>query len=225
MKFGIIIFPGSNCDMDCFYVLDSIIRVDVKYIWHKDKNPDKVDCIILPGGFSYGDYLRAGAIASFSPVRDFILKHNEEKKPILGICNGFQILLELGLLNGALIKNKNLKFICKDIYLKCITNETPFTSLMEKNAVYKMPIAHEQGCFYTNNQPNIENQIAFKYVNQNGEINEESNPNGSCNNIAGITNENKNILGLMPHPERASAEFLGNKDGLLIFKSIIHYYG
>ena len=216
MKFAVIVFPGSNCDNDAYYVVEKHLGLSVDFVWHKDNNLDSYDCIIIPGGFSYGDYLRAGAVARFSNIMEEIKKASIKGKLIIGICNGFQILVESGLLPGALITNNSTSFISKNINLQVVNNESIFTSNYVKNETISMPIAHKQGNYYANSellaQLKDNNQIAFKYTN---------NPNGSCDDIAGIFNDKKNILGMMPHPERAAENILGSQDGIKIFESMI----
>ena len=216
MKFAVIVFPGSNCDYDAYYVIKTHLGLSVDFVWHKDNNLSDYDCIIIPGGFSYGDYLRAGAIARFSNIMEEIKKAAKQGKSIIGICNGFQILVESGLLPGALITNQSTSFISKTIKLKVANNESIFTNCYLKNENISMPIAHKQGNYYANSELlkklKANNQIAFKYT---------ANPNGSCHDIAGIFNDKKNILGMMPHPERAAENILGSKDGIKIFESII----
>lgn len=228
--FGIVIFPGSNCDHDCYHVLRQVFNQDVQFIWHKEERIDKkFRVIILPGGFSYGDYLRTGAIARFSPVMKAVERFAKNGGLVLGICNGFQILLEAGLLSGAMMRNKDLKFICKNVYVKVEKTDIPYTKACKKSQVLKIPIAHAEGNYYAD--PEIlksleENrQIVFRYSTRNGEITEESNPNGAVNNIAGICNKEGNILGMMPHPERCSEMVIGNEDGRLIFESLIEVIG
>jgi len=224
MRFGIIVFPGSNCDQDCFYVVKDILNQPVEYIWHKDIRLNDFDCIILPGGFSYGDYLRTGAIARFSPIMKQVSRFAQRGGLVIGICNGFQILLEAGLLPGAMLRNKNLHFICKYVYVKTENNKTPFTNLCNRNQILKIPIAHNEGNYYIDKDglKKLERnkQVTFRYCNQDGNVNKESNPNGALANIAGIINKEGNILGMMPHPERSSEEILGSEEGSLIFKSI-----
>ena len=216
MKFAVIVFPGSNCDYDAYYVIKKHLNIHVDFIWHQDSDLDQYNCIIIPGGFSYGDYLRAGAIAQFSNIMSAIKNASKKGKAIIGICNGFQILVESGLLPGALITNNSTRFISKNIELQVLDNNSLFTNQYTHNEIINMPIAHKQGNYYIDDvllkrlQDN--NQIAFKY---------KDNPNGSCFNIAGIFNAEKNILGMMPHPERASEDLLGSKDGIKIFQSII----
>ena len=216
MKFAVIVFPGSNCDNDAYYVVEKHLGLSVDFVWHKDNNLDGYDCIIIPGGFSYGDYLRAGAVARFSNIMEEIKKASIKGKLIIGICNGFQILVESGLLPGALITNNSTSFISKNINLQVVNNESIFTSNYVKDETISMPIAHKQGNYYANSellaQLKDNNQIAFKYTN---------NPNGSCDDIAGIFNDKKNILGMMPHPERAAENILGSQDGIKIFESMI----
>ena len=224
MKFGVVVFPGSNCDQDCFYVVREILKQPVRYIWHKENRLDSVDCVILPGGFSYGDYLRTGAIARFSPVMKPIIDFAHQGGIVIGICNSFQILLESGLLPGAMLRNTNLHFICKYLYIKTENIKTPFTTSCHKNQILKIPIAHNEGNYYINEQglEDLEKnrQVVFRYCNAQGETDKKSNPNGSLANIAGIINREGNVLGMMPHPERSSEAELGSADGLLIFKSI-----
>lgn len=224
MKFGVVIFPGSNCDKDMIYVLSNILKQEVVELWHKDRDLKQCDFIILPGGFSFGDYLRSGAIAKFSPIMQEIITFANNGGYVLGICNGFQILTESGLLPGVLMHNNSHKFICKNIFLKTISKSTKITSLYKDEAI-KIPIAHGEGKYFADEktlQSLAENdQILFKYSDMNGKINSESNPNGSSNNIAGVCNENRNVFGMMPHPERASDIELKNTDGLTLFKSIL----
>ena len=216
MKCAVIVFPGSNCDYDAYYVIKHHLNIDVNFVWHKDSNLTQYDLIIIPGGFSYGDYLRAGAIARFSNIMDAIKLEAKKGKAVIGICNGFQILVESGLLPGALITNNSTNFISKSIKLKVVNNDSLFTNNFNNNQIIEMPIAHKQGNYFANNdllnQLEDNNQIAFKYLD---------NPNGSKFDIAGIFNDKKNILGMMPHPERASEKLLGSDEGLDIFKSII----
>ena len=224
MKFGVVIFPGSNCDKDMIYVLSNILKQEVVELWHKDRDLKQCDFIILPGGFSFGDYLRSGAIAKFSPIMQEIITFANNGGYVLGICNGFQILTESGLLPGVLMHNNSHKFICKNIFLKTISKNTKITNRYKDEAI-KIPIAHGEGKYFADEktlQSLAENdQILFKYSDMNGKINSESNPNGSSNNIAGVCNENRNVFGMMPHPERASDIELKNTDGLTLFKSIL----
>lgn len=226
MKFGVVTFPGSNCDQDMIYVLETILGKEVVNLWHKDTDLQGVDFVILPGGFSYGDYLRSGAIAKLSPIMGEVIRHANNGGYVMGICNGFQILTESGLLEGALLHNNNQKFICKNVYLKPASGSAAITKGLEDKA-YKIPIAHGEGRFYapaeTLERLKANDQILFRYCSENGEIDDENNPNGSLENIAGICNAGKNVFGMMPHPERAADEELANTDGLAMFKSILEY--
>ncbi|MCH2229381.1 MAG: phosphoribosylformylglycinamidine synthase subunit PurQ [Crocinitomicaceae bacterium] len=227
MKFGVVTFPGSNCDEDMVYVLESILDQKVERLWHKDTDLKGVDFVILPGGFSYGDYLRSGAIAKLSPIMGEVIKHANNGGYVMGICNGFQILTESGLLEGALLHNDNQKFICKNIHLKRVSGDTAITKALNATKAYQIPIAHGEGRFYASDEviERLENngQVLFKYCDANGEVNADNNPNGSINNIAGICNEGKNVFGMMPHPERAADEELANTDGREMFQSILQY--
>jgi phosphoribosylformylglycinamidine synthase len=227
MKFGIVVFPGSNCDQDCFYVIKDVLRQSVEYIWHGENQLDSLDCVVLPGGFSYGDYLRTGAIARFSSIMKPVIDFARRGGIVIGICNGFQILLEAGLLPGAMLRNTKVHFICKYVYIKTENNSTPFTHLCEEKQILKIPIAHNEGNYYINEEDlnNLENngQIVFRYCNALGKVDKESNPNGSLVNIAGIINKEGNVLGMMPHPERSSETVLGSDDGLYIFKSVVKW--
>ena len=227
MKFGIVVFPGSNCDMDLIYVLESIMKRKVVKLWHKDTNLQQVDFIILPGGFSFGDYLRSGAIAQFSPIMSEVIGFANAGGHVMGICNGFQILTECGLLPGALLHNDSHKFICKNIFLKTITNRSLVTN-KSLDTPLKIPIAHGEGKYFADDltlASLIENdQILFKYCDENGSVNTEANPNGSSLNIAGICNKDRNVFGMMPHPERASDIELSNQDGKIIFESILNSF-
>ncbi|WP_064094426.1 phosphoribosylformylglycinamidine synthase subunit PurQ [Rossellomorea aquimaris] len=217
MKFAVIVFPGSNCDIDMYHAIKDEIGEEVEYVWHDADNLEKYDGILLPGGFSYGDYLRSGAIARFSIVMKEVVKAAEEGKPVLGVCNGFQILLETGLLPGAMRRNDSLKFICKTVPLTVENNETMFTNAYEKGQVIQIPIAHGEGNYFCDEETMISlkenNQIVFTYSDEN--------PNGSVENIAGITNKEGNVLGMMPHPERAMDTLLGSEDGKKLFQSIV----
>lgn len=219
MKFAVIIFPGSNCDQDCVYVLRDILKQDVVEVFHETSLPEGVDCVVLPGGFSYGDYLRAGAIARFSKIMDDVVSFAKKEGFVIGICNGFQVLCEIGLLPGALTKNKSLSFICNEVYLKVVNNKTPFTSLYKEGEVIKLPIAHGEGCYISKNIQ--KEQIVFQYCDKDGNLTDKANPNGSIYNIAGIINAQRNVLGLMPHPERACEKILGSEDGIKLFMSLI----
>ena len=228
VKFGVVVFPGSNCDKDCLWAIKDITGEKADFIWHESKDIMKYDVIILPGGFSYGDYLRTGAIARFSKVMDavqkFVLKKN---KIVIGICNGFQILLEAGLLPGAMLVNKNLKFISKYIHLSVENNKTAFTGKCVRGQVLRVPIAHGEGNYFCDEKTLnsiIENdQVVFRYCDERGKINDGSNPNGSLYNIAGIMNKKGNVMGMMPHPERAMTGRLGSTDGNLVFQSIVNH--
>ena len=227
MKCGVVVFPGSNCDHDCFHILRHVFKLDTEWIWHKDNvNLSKFDLIVLPGGFSYGDYLRAGAIAQFSSVMKEVIQFANSGGIVLGICNGFQVLVEAGLLPGALIQNCTQKFICKTVSLRVENNSTPFSSECLEKSVLSIPIAHHQGSYFIDpeglNQLEDNQQIVFRYCSSVGEVTDEFNPNGSVNNIAGIVNEGRNVMGLMPHPERCADPAWPNLDGQLIFKSIIY---
>jgi phosphoribosylformylglycinamidine synthase len=225
MKSSVIVFPGSNCDRDIAVALDKM-QFKNQMVWHKETKLPKSDLIVLPGGFSYGDYLRTGAIAGKSLIIDEVIKAANDGCLILGICNGFQILTETGLLKGTLLRNKKLKFINKDVQIKVVNNETKFSNKYKKDEVLKINIAHNEGNFFTDeghlNQLQKENLIAFKYCDEKGNINEQSNPNGSLENIAGIYNSKKNILGMMPHPERMTDKFISNTDGVNLFTSLLN---
>ena len=237
MKFGVVVFPGSNCDHDCYHVLKHVLNKETDFVWHKDKDVSKYDCIVLPGGFSYGDYLRTGAIARFSPVMDAVVKHADKGKLVIGICNGFQILLEAGLLPGAMLRNQSLKFVCKFVNLRVESTDSPFTQAMKNNGgvgarravplhLLRIPVAHGEGNYFTDEATlkdlNQNHQVLARYCDESGQTTPESNPNGSLENIAGICNKKRNVFGLMPHPERASEEELGSTDGRVIFESIIN---
>ena len=216
MRAAVIVFPGSNCDHDAYYVMRKVLNKDVDFIWHKEGSLGNYDFILIPGGFSYGDYLRAGAIARFSPIMEEVIRCANEGTPIMGICNGFQILIESGLLPGALINNKNVKFLSQNVTLKVASTNSIFTQDLKKGQKLDMPIAHRQGNFFVSDDVvkklQDDDQIAFTY---------SENPNGSMGDIAGIFNENRNVLGMMPHPERAAESILGSSDGLAIFESVI----
>jgi phosphoribosylformylglycinamidine synthase subunit PurQ / glutaminase len=224
MKFGVVVFPGSNCDADCYHAVKDMGH-EVEYIWHKDTDLKGSECIIIPGGFSYGDYLRSGAIARFSPVMDKVIEFANQGGYVIGICNGFQILLECGLLPGAMLRNNGLKFRCADSWLRVENVDTPFTNLLEQGQVIRVPVAHGEGNYYIDAEglKTLEEtgRIVFRYSTMDGEITVEANPNGSVHNIAGIVNEQGNVLGMMPHPERCIDELLGGTDGKLIFQSIV----
>ena len=227
MTFGVVVFPGSNCDDDMMHVLGDVMGQPVEKIWHKEKTLPDVDCIVLPGGFSYGDYLRCGAISRFSPVMQAVIEFANNGGYVFGICNGFQILCEAHLLPGALLRNANQKFICKNIYLKTMTNNSALTADLDLNQALKIPIAHAEGRYYADEATlkNLEDndQILFKYCDEKGNYTEGSNPNGTTMDIAGICNAKRNVFGMMPHPERASESVLGNADGRLMFQSLIEH--
>jgi len=224
VKFGIIVFPGSNCDHDAYHVISKHVGQPVDFVWHRDTNLDSYDALIIPGGFSYGDYLRAGALARFSPVMDSVKTFAATGRFVLGICNGFQILCEAGLLPGALIRNSNLHFICEHVTVRVETSDTPFTNEMSTGSVLQIPIAHAEGNYVCDDETLAELQrddrIVMRYCDQNGKITAAANPNGSRDNIAGICNRSRNVLGLMPHPERACEDLLGSSDGRDIFRSL-----
>lgn len=224
MKAGVIVFPGSNCDADTVHALEVTTGATVERIWHADPLPGQFDLIVLPGGFSYGDYLRTGAIAARAPVMAGVIEHAREGRLVLGICNGFQILVESGLLPGVLLENRSLKFICKDVHVKVETGASPFTSAFPKGAVIRLPIAHGMGNYFadeeTLDQLEKQGQVVLRYCDARGRITEDANPNGAARNIAGIVNSGGNVLGLMPHPERNAEAAIGSADGALIFSSI-----
>jgi phosphoribosylformylglycinamidine synthase I len=227
MKFGVVTFPGSNCDEDMVYVLQDIMGQKVERLWHKDTDLKGVDFVVLPGGFSYGDYLRSGAIARFSPIMGEVINHANRGGYVLGVCNGFQILTESGLLEGALLHNNNQQFICKNVHLKAVSQDAPITKGLDNSRTFKIPIAHGEGRFYAD-QTTLEriqanDQVLFTYCNAEGQVDEQSNPNGAVLNIAGITNAGKNVFGMMPHPERAADRYVANEDGKLIFESLLRY--
>ena len=227
MKFGVVTFPGSNCDQDMIYILQDVLKQEVVHLWHKDSDLQGADKVVLPGGFSFGDYLRSGAISRFSPIMNEVMAHASRGGYVLGICNGFQILTESGLLDGTLLHNNNQKFICKNVHLRAVSQEASISAGLKKDVAYKIPIAHGEGRYHASESVIKEleqnDQILFKYCNGNAEITDESNPNGSLNNIAGITNKKKNIFGMMPHPERASDAILSNSEGKEFFESILKY--
>lgn len=229
MKFGIIVFPGSNCDHDAYHVISKQVGQPVDFIWHKDTDLRSYDAVIIPGGFSYGDYLRAGALARFSPVMESVKKFAASGRLVLGICNGFQILCEAGLLPGALIRNRDLHFICEYVHVRVETTDTPFTNEMNRGSVLRLPIAHAEGNYVCDDATLMELQredrIVFRYCDPSGNITDAANPNGARDNIAGICNSTRNVMGLMPHPERAVDELLGSRDGLGIFESMLARVG
>ncbi len=225
-KFGVVVFPGSNCDHDAFYALHKLLEYDVNFLWHKDTDLKESDVIILPGGFSYGDYLRTGAIARFSPIMNSVIDFANNGGYVIGICNGFQILLEAGLLPGALLQNISLKFICKDVYLSVENYESNFTKGINDKTVLRLPIAHGDGNYFADESTLKElednNRIILTYSSKDGKVTNEFNPNGSLKNIAGIINKNGNVLGMMPHPERSCNPILAKTDGSLIFNALVN---
>lgn len=227
MNFAVLQFPGSNCDQDVVHVLRNVLGHSARLCWHKDQSLGEADAVIIPGGFSYGDYLRTGAIARFSPVMQAVQNFAAQGGPVLGICNGFQILCEAGLLPGALIRNRSLQFRCEQVFLQTATASSPFTNQIPAGKLLCVPIAHGEGCYFADAETlaklKANHQILWRYVNAKGEATEAANPNGSLENIAGVCNEQRNVAGLMPHPERASEAILGCADGRLVFESLLHW--
>ena len=226
MKCGILVFPGSNCDHDCYHILKHILNQETHRLWHKEEaNLESFDLVVLPGGFSYGDYLRPGAIASFSPIMNSVIRFAKSGGKVLGICNGFQVLLESGLLPGTMIQNQSRKFICKNVPIRVETIDTPFTRHCEESQVLEIPIAHHQGSYYIDSfslsQLEGNGQILFRYCDAKGQVSAESNPNGSVGSVAGVTNKQKNVMGMMPHPERCADPQLTGTEGQIIFHSLI----
>ncbi len=223
-KAAVVVFPGSNCDADCWHAINDVMKCPVEFVWHKEADLKGADLVILPGGFSYGDYLRCGAIARFSPVMKEVVRHARRGGPVIGICNGFQILLESGLLPGAMLRNRTLRFICRHVFLRTENNRTLFTRAFQPGEVVRIPIAHGEGNYvcdeHTLERLEENRQIVFRYCSENGETGDEFNPNGSLSHIAGIVNEQGNVLGMMPHPERASESILGSADGKRIWQSV-----
>ena len=224
MKFGIVILPGSNCDHDAMHVVRDVLGAGAEFLWHKETDLKGADCVIIPGGFAYGDYLRAGALAKFAPIMTSIRSHADSGGLVLGICNGFQVLTEAGLLPGALMRNAHLRFLSRDVHLLTEEADTPFTAEMTRGQVMRAPIAHGEGNYYASEEVLDElernRQVIFRYCDEEGRVTAASNPNGSARNIAGICNARRNVLGLMPHPERASESIIGNDQGLTMFRSI-----
>ncbi len=224
--FGVIVFPGSNCDHDAYHAIKHVMNCDVKFLWHKETDLSGIDFIIIPGGFSYGDYLRSGAIARFSPIMQEVVKFVEKGGPVMGICNGFQILLEAHLIPGAMLHNEQLRFVCKNTFMRCETTDSVFTNSLLKGQVFDIPVSHGEGNYFIESdglkslQDN--DQIVFRYCDADGNLTEEANFNGSVDHIAGICNTGRNVLGLMPHPERAMEKLLGAEDGKPIFESILN---
>ena len=226
MNFVVLQFPASNCDQDAVHVLRHVLGHSARFVWHKETSLGDADAVIVPGGFSYGDYLRCGAIARFSPVMQAVKQFADNGGPVLGICNGFQVLCEAGLLPGALIRNRSLQFRCEHVFVKTVTANSPFTNQIPDGKLMRIPIAHGEGCYFADEETlalmKVGNQILWQYVDAQGEPSDTANPNGSLQNIAGICNARRNVAGLMPHPERASEPLLGSADGRLIFESLIH---
>jgi phosphoribosylformylglycinamidine synthase subunit PurQ / glutaminase len=225
MKFAVVVFPGSNCDRDCFHVLSEVLDAPVEFVWHRDTDLADADCVVLPGGFSYGDYLRTGSIAKMSPLMGAVADFAGRGGPVLGICNGFQVLLETGLLPGAMLRNESLNFVCKDVHLRCASTRTPFSSHLQVGQIIELPIAHAEGNYFID-EPGLaelreHDQIVFEYSSPTGEVAEAFNPNGSVANIAGICNRAGNVVGMMPHPERAAEAVLGHEDGLGLFRAAV----
>ncbi len=225
---GILVFPGSNCDHDAYHAMAHVMNAEASFIWHKDVDLSNIDLLIIPGGFSYGDYLRTGAIARFSPVMQAVTEFAMKGNPILGICNGFQILLEAGLLPGAMLRNKELRYVCKYVHLRCETSSSPFTRNIEQGSVLQIPVAHGEGNYFTDEdrlkELQDQDRIIFRYCDAKGELTDATNFNGSTDHIAGICNKQRNVLGLMPHPERAMEAELGSDDGRIIFESILNEF-
>ncbi|MCM8775152.1 MAG: phosphoribosylformylglycinamidine synthase subunit PurQ [Candidatus Omnitrophica bacterium] len=224
MKAAVVVFPGSNCDTDCYHVLSNVMKTPVAYVWHKERILPKVDLVVLPGGFSYGDYLRTGAVARFSPAMEAVKKHADQGRYVIGICNGFQILLEAGLLPGAMLRNRTLRFVCRHVWLRVEDVHTVYTRKMAKGDILCIPIAHGEGNYYCDEDTlrlmQDESRILFRYCSEGGILGDAYNPNGSTDHIAGITNKKRNVLGMMPHPERASERILGSTDGRMIWESL-----
>ena len=227
MRFAVLQFPGSNCDQDCVHVLGNVLGQDADYLWHKEESIGDADAVVVPGGFSYGDYLRTGSIAQFSPVMNAVKAFANAGGLVIGICNGFQILCETGLLPGALVRNRSLQFRCETIFLKIPTADSPFTSEVPEGRLLRVPIAHGEGCYFADDEAlaklRADDQILFQYATETGDLTDEANPNGSLLNIAGICNEGRNVCGMMPHPERASENVLGAADGRRVFESMLRH--
>jgi phosphoribosylformylglycinamidine synthase len=225
MKFGVVVLPGSNCDHDALHVAHEVLGEQAEVLWHKETDLKGSDCVIIPGGFAYGDYLRAGALAKFAPIMESIRRHAENGGLVLGICNGFQVLTEVGLLPGALMRNQHLRFLSRDVHLRVEETDTPFTNAFPPNDVFRVPIAHGEGNYFADDATLDElernRQVIFRYCDESGRVTGDANPNGSARNIAGICNRNRNVLGMMPHPERCAESILGNAAGLEVFKSIV----
>jgi phosphoribosylformylglycinamidine synthase len=225
MKFAVVVFPGSNCDHDAYHAARHVLGQDAEFVWHKDTSLAGADAVILPGGFAHGDYLRTGAIARFSPIMQHVRAFAEQGGPVLGICNGFQVLLEAGLLPGAMLRNRSVKFHCEHVFIRVEQVDTPFTAACEPGKVLRIPIAHGEGNYYA--EPEVvdrlerNRQVIFRYTTAGGEVTDAANPNGSVNNIAGLCNQSRNVVGLMPHPERACELAIGSRDGLVLFQSVL----
>ena len=228
MKFGVVVFPGTWSDTDCYNVLRDVFRQQAEYVWHQETDLSAFDCVILPGGFSYGDYLRAGAIARFSPVMSSVAEFARQGRPVLGICNGFQVLCEAGLLPGALVRNQHLQFRCQWVHIRVENGSLPFTNAASEGQVLRIPISHGEGSYYADSETlarlRDRGRIAFRYCSQEGEVGRSANPNGSLDGIAGITNERGNVLGMMPHPERCCEEIIGGVDGKYVFQSMLNAF-
>lgn len=229
IRFGIVVFPGTNCDRDSHWVAEQVVQQEARFIWHTDSDISDCDVIVVPGGFSYGDYLRAGAIARFSPVLQAVRSHAAQGRPVLGICNGWQVLAETGLIRGAFLRNKNVHFLCQPQTIRTVHTASMFTSLYQPAEVLRIPIAHAEGNFFLNSDDlkyTLDNElIAFQYCDSQGEVSDSTNPNGSTLSIAGVFNQQKNVLGMMPHPERASEKDLGSDDGRRVFLSLVEHLG
>jgi phosphoribosylformylglycinamidine synthase len=225
MRFAIVVFPGSNCDQDCYHIAKDLLGCEADYVWHHDTDLKDADAVILPGGFAYGDYLRAGALARFSPVMESVARFAKEGGPVLGICNGFQVLLEAGLLPGAMRVNRGLRYVCRDVFLKVESVETPFTRLYEPGEVVKMPIGHMEGNYTAPPEVLVQlsrdRRVVFRYCDAKGQVTDEANPNGATDGIAGVANREGNVVGLMPHPDRCSEQLLGNEAGRKMFESVV----
>ncbi|MFW5968942.1 MAG: phosphoribosylformylglycinamidine synthase subunit PurQ [Persicimonas sp.] len=225
MNFAVVVFPGSNCDRDCYHVISEALGAPVEFVWHRDTELGGADCVVLPGGFSYGDYLRTGAVAKMSPIMEAVADFAERGGPVIGICNGFQVLLETGLLPGAMLRNESLEFICKDVHLRCATTRTPFSRGLDVGEVIELPIAHAEGNYFIDEAGLADlrknDQVVFEYCSPSGQVERRFNPNGSVANIAGICNEAGNVVGMMPHPERAAETVLGGAAGLRLFESAL----
>ena len=226
MRFAIVVFPGSNCDADCFHIAHDLLGCEAEYVWHKDRDLKGADAVVLPGGFAYGDYLRAGALARFSPVMESVSEFAKAGRPVLGICNGFQVLLEAGLLPGAVRVNRGLRYVCRDVFLRVENTETGFTRLYERGSVLRMPIGHMEGNYTAPPQTlealEREGRVVFRYCDADGRVTDDANPNGAAANIAGIANREGNVVGLMPHPDRCAEGVLGNEVGRKMFESAVH---